>query len=1186
MLAFPRRFIFLLFLFGSGLISSEIARAQSTLASIDGAVRTAGAAGASGVRIVLHRLESNTDVTVTSSGDGSYTALNLEPGTYNLTFSLESFAVETRNNLHLAARQQLRLDVELGIATVAQAITVDASNAGTITTEDASIQATLSARDVLDLPANYRGAGSTSPLNVIQTLPGVQPDSGTYPPQPSASPNPGIKFSIQGGLPSQSETTVDGISAQNQTSNNILGDAFPSAESIAEVRVDQVNNNAEYGQPGEITTITKSGGNRVHGSAFWYFQNQAFDAIPYGSDAANKPHKVANDFGGSAGGPVLIPRIYDGLDKTFVFGTYEGLRYPQTAIIHDVVPTLRMKGGDFSQEVGDGGVLTNPFSGQPYPGAKLPSINPSAAALLSLFPDPNVNADQSVQAALGGLGYNYLTNRRNDIDSNQYDLRVDQNFRTRATAFARYTNKNINQINPGQLALPNGTSFAHYSIFATAFNYAFTPRLNNEFRFGFTLEEDGNTNGFDGAALTNAANFSGISRSFPFNGVPYLGFDQLTPVGGRLNSTERSRIFQYVDNLTLVRGSHTIRIGTDLRHLIAFTPLSFAPADNYGNFAFHVASSFTGQEFADFLIGAPQLSQTDNVTHDNNGTANAYAVYVQDNWKATPNLNLTLGLRYELHPAFATSNGTLGNFDPSVPRSGRIIYNAGQAAGLSVQELANVNACTTAGVNNPYANDLPLNGAPCTPVLSNAEADLPAGLRSLPKLRFEPRVGFAYRPFGNDRTAIRGGVGYYNITTTGALFYALTGTISANLQSFYNSETSAGPAFVFPNVSPGGDTFTPSPGSVVFYSAVDIKWHDPYSLQTNLSIDQDLGHGFGLRASYIGLKTWHLIWQAENNMLPYSSTTPATSQPRSAFNFPNFASIPVRSSSAQATYHAGQVELSHRFSQGLSFNSAYTLAKNLADNQGTYGAAGASQSFVDEQGGYNATYTYDRHLDYGNVTGTRRHRFLNSGVYELPVGRGKRIGASMNRLADLAVGNWQVSGIFLLQTGPFLTPVIPGGTADPSGTGSGSLFFSQQRPDRVGNGNLRGHTRQQWFNNDAFACPGASGFQSLQNNACIVGGVDGNGVAHAPIGRFGTSSVGDVTGPGTASLSMGLSKSFPLTEEVRLRAEGTFTNVLNHTNLADPILDSTSPAFGTITQARGSDFGGNRTGQVSVKVEF
>ena len=1178
MLLSTRRLLFLLFLFGGGLA----ARAQSTLGSITGTVHDGTDAAISGAKITLHRNESNTDRVVTSAGDGGYTALNLDPGTYNVQVVLAGFGTKTSTNVPLAARQQLRLDLALTPATVIEAVQVDASDAGTIATDDASISAALSPRDVLDLPANYRGAGSTSPLNVIQTLPGVQPDSGTYPPAPSASPNPSIKFSIQGGLPSQSETTVDGISAQNLTSNNIQADAFPSAESIAEIRVDGVNNNAEFGQPGEITTVTKAGTNRPHGSAFWYFQNQGFDAIPYGTNAANKPHKVANDFGGSVGGPVIIPRVYNGRDKTFFFATYEGLRFPQTRVVQYLVPTVRMKAGDFSQETS---TLTNPFTGGLYAGSRVP-INPSSAVFRSLFPDPNVNANESVQAAYADPGYNYLSTRRNDITSNQFDVRADQNFGQRATIFARYTDKKIDQIQPGQLALPNGTASAQYRIFATAFNYVFTPNLANEFRFGFTLEEDGNQNGFDGVSLTNSANFNGISKTFPFNGVSYFGFQQLSSVGSRLNSTERSRIFQYVDNVTWQHNGHTVRVGVDLRHLNAFTPLSFAPSDNFGNFAFVRTGSFTGEEFADFLIGAPNLTQTDNVTSDNNGTANAYAVYAQDNWKATPNLNLTFGLRYEFHPAFATSSGALGNFDPSVAKSGRILYNAGQVSKLDPEELANVNACATEGVNNPFANNAAVNGAPCTPVLSNVQAGLPAGLRTAPKLRFEPRFGFAYRPFGNDRTAIRGGVGYYNITTTGALFYALTGTVSANLQSFYNSQTPTGPAFVYPNISPAGNTFAPNYGSVQFYSAIDTNWHDPYSLQTNLSVDQDLGHGFGLRVSYIGLKTWHLVWQPELNMLPYSSTVAATDQPRNAFPFPNFSSIPDRSTSAQASYHAGQVELSHRFAHGLSLDSSYTLAKNLSDNQGTYGAAGATQSFVDEQGGYNGTYTNDRHLDYGNVTGTRRQRALTSGVFELPFGRGRRFAGGINRLADAAVGGWQMSAIFLYQTGPFLTPYIPSGTADPSGTGSGTLFFRQQRPDRVANGNSSHRSRSNWFNNNAFACPGSTGYSSLQNGACVVGGVDANKLPVAPIGRFGTSSVGDVVGPGTVSLSSGLSKSFSVAEGIRLRAEGTFTNILNHTNLADPNLDVTSPAFGTITQARGSDFGGNRTGQVSLKLEF
>ncbi len=1165
--------------------TSLTVQAQSTLARISGTVHDTSGAAIPAASIVLHRTESNTDRTIQSDASGNYTALNIDPGTYNITASSPGFGKTLSEGVVLLARQQLQFDIRLAVS-ASETVNVSASDVGTIQTDNAAISASLSPRDVLDLPANYRGNGSTSPLNVIQTLPGIQPDSGSYPPTPSASPAPGIKFSIQGGLPSQSETTVDGISAQNQTTNNIQADAFPSAESIAEIRVDGVNNNAEYGQPGEITTVTKSGTDSLHGSGFWYFQNSVFNAIPYGTNAANKPHIVANDYGGSIGGPVVLPHFYNGRDKTFFFATYEGLSFPQTTVVQYLVPTTRMKAGDFSQEVS---TLVNPFTGGTYAAATLPAINASSAAFLSLFPDPNLNPNQSVQASFANPGYNYLSTRRSNIDSNQYDLRGDQNFGQRTRIFARYTNKSINQDQPNTLAIPVGTAFADYHIFAAAMNYSFTANLFNEFRFGFTLEQDGNTDPLNGSAITNAANLNGINHTFPFNGISHLGFTQLTSVGARLNQSERSHLFQYVDNITWQRGNHSMRYGVDIRHLDAFTPLSFTPSDNYGNFYFQQNGSYTGNEFADFLLGVPYQTQIDNITSDNNGTANAYAFYAQDNWKTTPDLNLTFGIRYEFHPAFAASNGNIANFDPSAAKSGTLIYPDGYANLLSTQELANVNACSTAGVNNPYATNAPANGAPCTPVLSNSQAGLPSGLRHAPTLRFMPRLGFAYRPFGNDRTAIRGGVGYYNITTSGALFYALTGTLQSNLQTFNNTVTPGhGPAFAFPNISSAtANAFTgPQLGSTTFYSAIDTNWHDPYSLQTNLSIDHDLGRGTGLRISYVGLKTWHLVWQPEYNMLPYSNTTIAAKQPRSAFPYPNFYSIYDRATSAQASYHSAQVELSHRLSRGLSFDSAYTFAKNLADNQGTYGAAGATSSFVDEQGGYDATYTYNRSLDYGNVIGTRRHRWLTSSVYELPVGRGKGFASNLPRIADLALGGWQLSNIFILQSGPFLTAYIPSGNADPSGTGSGSLFFRQQRPDRVANANAGPRNRNNWINKAAFACPGSTGFDSLQNGACDVGGYDANGNAVTPIGRFGTEHVGDITGPGTINLSSGVSKSILIKDGIRLRAEGTFTNVLNHTNLSDPNLDSTSPSFGVITQARGSDFGGNRTGQVSLKLEF
>ncbi len=1175
--AFSRTTLLLLSLvMASGIFAS----AQSVLGTISGTVHDSSGAVIPNAKVVLHRIETNTDRSVAVDESGNYTAINVEAGTYDITTTAMGFSSAVGKGAVLIARQQLRYDVTLSVTAVAQTVEVNASDAGVIDTQTSQISASLTPELVLDLPANYRGAGSTSPLNVIQTLPGVQPDTSGYPPAPSTHPQPSLKFSLHGGLPSQTEVTVDGISAQNTTNNNIQSDAFPSAESVAEIRVDGVNNNPEYGQPGEITTVTKGGTNRLHGSAYEYHQNQALDAIPYGTDRANKPHKVANDFGFSFGGPVVLPRLYNGRNRTFFFAAFEGLRYPQSNVLQAKVPTVAMKQGDFSQETTT--PLTNPFTGGTYANNMVP-VNASSATFLQFYPDPNIGPPgETLHDAIAARGYNYLSTRRDNISSNQADFRGDQTFSSRASLSGRYTFKNINQLQPADLALPNSTAFAKYKILAATFGYAMTPQLANEFRFGFTLERDGNSNPFNGPAFLATTNLNGVSPAF-FNGIPHVNFNVVTSVGSRLGFEERSRIFQYVDNITWQRGNHLLRFGGDIRHLNAFTEAGGATVSaNYGNFYFSSsAPTSTGQEFADFLIGVPQTSQTSVISQDNNGVTTSYALYGQDTWKATLNLTLSFGLRYERHPALKATNGLAGNFDPSVPQTGRLVFPAGYASTLSVQELANVNACITPGVNNPYANNQPgANGAPCTPIVTNRQAGLPDGLRQTPAFRFMPRFGFAYRPFGNDRTAIRGGAGYYNITTTGALFYALTQTLQSNLQNFNNSIVpSGGPAFSFPNTNTNTNTFTPSLGSLYFYSAVDTKWRDPYSLQTNLSIDHDFGHNIGGRISYVGLHTWHLVWQPQFNQLKKSSTTPSSDPSRaSEIPFPNFYQITDRSTSAQADYHALEAELSHRFGNGLSFDSSYTWAKNLSDNQGSYGSFNGS-AFVDEQGGYSPTDSFNRHIDYGNVSATRRHRWLSTAIYELPIGRGRRFSSGMNRFADMAFGGWQLSNIFLYQSGTFLTAFIPNGFIDPSGTGSGiALGGASQRPDVTGNPNSGSHNRNHWFNNNAFSCPGQTGYASIAT--CNVG------VGSAPIGRFGNESVGDLVGPGTVSLSTGLSKSFTIVEGVRLRAEGTFTNVLNHTNLADPQLDVTQASFGQITQARGSDFGGNRTGQLSLKLEF
>lgn len=606
----------------------------------------------------------------------------------------------------------------------------------------------------------------------------------------------------------------------------------------------------------------------------------------------------------------------------------------------------------------------------------------------------------------------------------------------------------------------------------------------------------------------------------------------------------------------------------------ATPPTSFYGADNYGTFNF--SGTFTGNEFADFLLGLPHQSEVDNLPGEYAGQTSTYALYAQDNWKVSRSFTAEYGIRYELHPPYSDPGGDIGNFDPGVPLSGRAIYPAGHASILAPGYLADFNACPVPGVNNPYATGAPQNGAPCTPVVPNTAVGIPSGLRNYPKLRFAPRIGFAWRPFGNDLTAIRAGFGVYNDTTLGSGYYSMTAALQANTRIFTNTKTARGPAFQWPSTNGGGIAISPPTyGTAYFGTGNSINWKDPYSMQWDLSVDHDFGKGVGARISYIGMKTDDLVWGPDVNNMSYSSTTPALQRPLSDRPFPNWGIINMRNTGAQANYHSLQLEASRRLSKGLEFSSTYTFAKNLADNAGTN-----PTSFATENGG-RATYVATPAIDYGNVYGTRRHRWITTATYDLPFGHGQHFGG-MNRREDAVLGGWRLSNIFLLQSGPWLTPYIPGGVADPSGTGSGIITGRAQRPDRLGSGIPRNRTRSAWLDASAFACPSNSGYSSTSfaGKACTVG------VSSAPIGRFGTSSVGDVQGPGTVNLSSGLSKVFKVTEGLNLRAEGTFTNVLNHANLADPNLNTTNGSFGKIIAARGSDFAGSRTGQVSLRLEF
>jgi hypothetical protein len=658
-----------------------------------------------------------------------------------------------------------------------------------------------------------------------------------------------------------------------------------------------------------------------------------------------------------------------------------------------------------------------------------------------------------------------------------------------------------------------------------------------------------------------------------------------------MDGQTKSHTYDYNDVLIWSKGRHTFKFGANVQHLVAIMPLSFYGANNYGTYAFNSSAStgmFTGVDFGDFLLGLPNLTYYDVVQGDIDGLSNHYHAFAQDEWRITPRLTLSYGVRYELHPGYYDKNGDIGNFDPSVALSGRAIYPQGKQSQLAQDYLASANACDPDGKKD--TNSDVINGAPCMPVVGNETAGYPGGLKKYPHLRFMPRVGFAYRPTGNDKWAVRGGYGIYNINMLGSNFYSLTGTLQSQTAEYNNSvnPTTHKPAYQWPTVYAGSGYTGGSTnyGQDYFGTANSTNWKDPYTQQWSLSIDHDLGSGYALRASFIGSETHQLVWAPDENTLPYSSTMSAADAPITSRRFPNWGVINDRETGANASYNSLQIEASHRLQQGLEFHSGFTWAKALADDDGP-----APGGFGSENGSA-ATSIYDRHADFGNVYGTRRLRWNTTALYELPVGRGKMLGSGMSRIADMLVGGWRMSGIFTTQTGAYITPEFPAGEGDPSGTGSGlswangnfSLSGRTQHPDRVTGVSLHptNKSRYNWINPNAYVCPGYTGW--TPGTACTTG--SGTGPAALPIGRFGNSQVGTVEGPGLINLSTGLSKSFVVFDGIKLRLEGTFTNVLNHTNLGDPATDISSSTFGLISGTIGSDLGGARTGQVSARIEF
>ncbi len=1131
--------------------------AQSTFGNIVGTVTDSAGAAMPSAKVTLLNTGTNLQRTELTNATGEYSFNIIDAGTYKVIVEAAGFSKAEFSNLVLLARESKRVDATLAVGSDVQTVEVQGATGGVITTETSQLASTETGEQLTGLPVAVfaHQNGSTSPITTLtQTNPGVQiDDSGG--------------LDIAGATSAMTSVTLDGIASVDVEYSSPLDELFPSFNSISEIRVSETNNNAEYSGVADITTTSRGGTNAYHGGIFENHENTALNAgDPF---TGGKPKIIMNNFGGFAGGPVRIPHFYEGKDRTFFFASFEALHLPRETPIVTSVPTLAMRSGDVSNYLSQQGAQSNCLQadGTAAPegniynydctqlNATAVPVSPVSANMMNLFlPLPNRGDPSSYQS-------NYAINFPAPITSNQGDLRLDQTFSSKQSGFVRFLYKVRNVTTAPD---PTCTGFCTvagsplqggYSQpeddegFTLAHTYVLTPALINEFRAGFNARRTATTVNFNTLQILAQSGITGITDVDPYPEAPEAEVNGFAVTGGGNPSRQGSGTFQLIDNVTWTKGTHTLKLGFDFRRMTDHDDNVFGSYRS-GLYTFNGSSRIgqsVGDPFTQFLLGYPDYTILATVTNPNmDGLGYSYAWFAQDDWKLTPHLTLNYGLRYELHPPLKEVNYDTAAFDPD--------YTANGANGAVV--VPNAKALTY--TDPDFANSI----AP-TPILTAAQANLPEKLRYTALGDFGLRIGFAWRLRNNDKTVIRGGWGNYIESPLG--FSLVSGwSVHASFVPYYQNDYNAydatgnavlasGAQLSFPSPFPANRA---TPGAASFEYAFPIHYKDPSVQQWNLTLEQDLGFGTGVRLSYVGshgknLEDFEDLNQVPANTQGYAAV--AGSRP-----FPDWQILQSVANVSESNYNAFTAAVEKRVSHGLQFQSSYVFTRDLSN------AGGANPTSFAAAGGNYISDRFHPGLDYGNVSFDRRHRFLGSGVYDLPVGRGKMLLSGANRTVDQILGGWQASGVFIWQNGPFLTPYEQ--SDDPAGTNM-LTTVGFVRPDRVPgvslyeHGNVNGNPL--FFNPAAFALPG--------NN----------------IGRFGDARVGSLIGPGTVNTSISLAKSVSLTEAAKLQLGISAANLFNHRNYEPPNTEVDLPdQYGQSTELQTAEGAGPRTVQITGRISF
>ncbi len=999
-------------------LSPSIASAQVQAGRIVGTVYDPQHATVPAASVTVTDVATNLAKKVSADASGAYVVTPLLPGTYTVSAGAPGFQTTIRQGIELTVGQAARVDLELRIGDTTTEVQVT-SEAAILSTESATLGQVISDQQIVDLPLNGRKFTEFGRL-----VPGVTllPATGNV---QNVRPEQ-VNGNVISGVPgSQTTFLLDGVDVTEQHQGGTW--IQTSVDALQEFSVQQNAYSSEFARAGgSFNTTTKSGSNRLNGNLFEFLRNGDLDSRDFFSPT--RAVLKRNQFGGTVGGPVLIPRVYNGKNRTFFFVAFEGQRTRQGQIFNNVVPTAAEMAGNFSgpglnkiydplttvaNPSGSGNVRTQ------FPGNVIPPnrLAPQAIFFNKYIPSPNSASGTAIFTPA------------NAYDQDQWMIRGDQELTANHKLFVRLSLVRNNETDPAGFPALGSTHLSGPARnIAAALTSNLRPNMIHEVRFSLMYGEYRSTAYYQGqgADFNKTAGLTGLeaNQDASISSLPAFTWSGLTGYSGNAGDGrpkwQNRWANEVTDTLTWIKGRHIIKTGARIHYYKALFTDSRTQNGAYNYTGISTESpqsqSNTGDAFADWMLGYPASAGRSNPATWWGGYGTYWHFFVQDDIKVNNRLTLNVGLRYEYTPWLKGYQDQVATFDPTKSKS--IIV-------ASRTDQINLNAQPLAKVGYDLYKDL---------IQTSSQAGLPISITKQSKTGFAPRFGLAWRPLG-DSTVIRGGYG---------IFYESEGTsnrLNFNFLPFSLSETVSADRDVIPTRTTGNFFLGAPFGSAVTNAAwvpVPEFVRQPYDQHWNIGIQRQIMAKMVVEANYVGNKGSFL---PDTNNINFPTAAAGTIQTRRPY--PRFGTIAYNTQDASSTYHSLQAKVEKRLSSGFWTLVSYTHSKSI------------TRAATPAVGG---NYGWEKALTSFDVP----NNFDISFGYELPFGKGKRF-LNTNAVADKVIGGWQLQGITGVRSGVPYTPTI---SRDVSNTGVGS-----QRPNRIASGNLANPTLDLYFDKSAFVLP-------------------------------------------------------------------------------------------------------------------